>query len=84
MPDHEEKKKLKAFKITPSSDSRFDVLYVLADKTWGAALSQVENSLDSQFCNDKPWKEIKCTVECVHLTQEEWDGICADTMESIN
>lgn len=84
MPDQEEEKKLKAFKITPPSDSRFDVFYVLAGAGWSEALDQIESSLDSQFSEDKPWEEIKCTVECVYLTQKEWDDLCSETMESIN
>jgi hypothetical protein len=77
MPNKEEKK-LKAFKIAPSGDSRFDDLYVLADATWRMALSQVELSLENQLNNEKPWEEIKCTIECVCLTQEEWDEISSN------
>lgn len=78
MSDQKEEEKLKAFKITPSGDSRFDDLYVLAEKSWRNALDQVEASLERQLLDEKPWEEIECTVKCVSLTREEWDEISSN------
>jgi hypothetical protein len=72
---------MKAYKITPSGDTRFDCLYVpVTDKTWADALEQVEQSLDTQY-NEKDWSDIKVTVECVELTEKEWAEIEENTKE---
>lgn len=69
-------KTIKCYKITPSGDSRFDSLYVLAGDSWRAALDQVEASLEEQWNEQTPWTEIKVTVECVEVTPERWEELC--------
>lgn len=72
---------MRAYKITPSPDTRFDSLYVLGNgNDWKAALSLLEECFDEQY-STKDWTDIKVTVECVELTQEEWDEIQANTVE---
>ncbi len=64
---------MKCYKITPSGDTRLDSLYIQSQNdTWSDALGQVEVSLDAQF-NDKDWCDIKVIIECVELTDEEWE-----------
>jgi hypothetical protein len=72
---------MRAYKITPSPDTRFDSLYVLDHgNDWKAALSPLEECFDEQY-STKDWTEIKVTVECVELTQEQWDEIQSNTEE---
>lgn len=65
----------KYYKITPSGDTAFDSIIVLAGKTWAPALDQIEKSLENQFLEDRPWKNIKATIECIELTDEEFEEL---------
>ncbi len=68
--------KVKGFKITPSGNTSFDSIIVKSGKTWREALTQVEASLEEQFLDDDiPWAEIKVTVECIEMTEEEYDEL---------
>lgn len=71
----DEKKKLKCYEITPAGDSRFDTIIVQAKEGWSEAVYHCEQSLESQFLNDKEWDEISVTVKCVYKTQQELDDL---------
>lgn len=65
----------KCYKITPAHDSRIDSVFVRAGDGWKEALDMVEMSMDRQFADEVPWDEIKVTIECKMLIQEEWDEL---------
>ena len=69
--------KKKYYEITPSPNTSYDSLIIKAGKTWEACLNSAESSLDDQF-NEKPWTEIKVTIKCIELTDEEF----ADQVET--
>lgn len=72
---------MKAYKITPSPDTRFDSLYVRDHgNDWKAILSPLEECFDEQY-GEKDWTDIKVTIECVELTEEEWAEIEENTKE---
>ena len=65
--------KKKYYKITPSPDTGYDSWIVKAGDTWEPGLDFVGDSLETQFCKDKPWTEIKVTIECIELTDDEYN-----------
>jgi len=58
--------------VTPSPVAGFDSHTIPADKNdWGDALELVESVLDGLY-NDGEWTDIKATIECVELTDAEF------------
>jgi hypothetical protein len=73
---------MKAYKITPSQDARFDSIYIPAKDGIQAVLDEVSASLEAQVDDpDKEWTDRGVKVECVSLTTAEWDEICSQTKE---
>lgn len=66
--------RIKCYEITPGN-SRFDSLIVKDTGSWQEALSFAEDSLESQFLDDKDWGEISVTIKCVYKTQQELDEL---------
>ena len=73
---------LRAWKIEPPGDNRFDSLYMLDTNHWPSVMDHVEYALEQQMeSNDgggdreRPWNEMSVTITGVMLTPEKWEEI---------
>lgn len=73
--------KRRYYRLTPSEKYGFDSLTVPAgpENNWKSALEILESTLDGEYCKMEDeggtWSDIKVTIECVELTDEEFGAL---------
>ena len=69
-------KKKRYYEIFPGIQSGHDSTIVPAGKenNWKSALEILESALDDQYSEDG-WSDIKVTIKCLELTDEEFDDL---------
>ncbi len=68
--------KKRYYEITPGIRIGHDSTIVPAEKEtdWKSALQLVEGALDDQY-NGGDWSEIKVTIKCLEMTDEEFNDL---------
>lgn len=66
--------KIEVFEITPAQSSHHDSTIVLAGESWASALEMAELVMENQF-DEKPWGEIKVSIKCRYMTQQQIDEL---------
>ena len=73
--------KIKCFEISPKSvcGFKYDSYIVKDTGSWSDLSYHIEDCLETQFLQEcNTWKDIGLKIDCIELTQEEFDDLKND------